>query len=111
MDFQNIIFEKEAGIAVITLNRPKAMNALSTELVTELVAAMDAIAVDSDIRAIVLTGGERVFAAGGDIVLMSTADPLGAENYANMVGQALAKIEEVGLPVIAAVSGMALGGG
>lgn len=111
MEFQNIVYEKEAGISIINLNRPKAMNALSGELVTELAALVDAIAADPDVRAVILTGGERVFAAGGDIVLMSTADPLGAEKYATLVGEALWKLEKLEVPVIAAISGMALGGG
>ena len=111
MEYQNILYEKEAGVRIVTLNRPKAMNALSTELVLELALVMDEIAADKEARVVILTGGEKVFAAGGDIALMSKADTLAAEQYATLAGQACRKIENLGLPVIAAISGLALGGG
>ena len=111
MELHNIIYQKEGAIRIITLNRIKAMNALSVALVTELALVMDEIAADPEAGAVIITGGEKVFAAGGDLALMANADPLAAEQYATLVGQALTKIENLELPVVAAVSGMALGGG
>lgn len=111
MELQNILYKKEAEVRIVTLNQPKAMNALSKELVIELSMVMDEIASDLEARVVILTGGEKVFAAGGDIALMSKADSMAAERYATLVGQALLKIEKLRIPVIAAISGMALGGG
>ncbi|HWQ73780.1 MAG TPA: enoyl-CoA hydratase-related protein [Syntrophomonas sp.] len=111
MELQNLLYDKETEIRIVTLHRPQAMNAISNELALELAAVMDDIEVDPEARAVILTGGEKVFAAGGDIALMAQADPQGAEEYATRVGQAYDKIEKLSKPVIAAISGMALGGG
>lgn len=111
MELKNILYEKDAGIRIVTLNRPKAMNALNNEIVIELAMVMDEIAADQEARVVILTGGEKVFAAGGDIILMSKADPSAAEKYATLVGQAFLSMEKLNQPVIAAISGMALGGG
>lgn len=111
MELQNIIYEQEGAIRIVTLNRPRAMNALSTELVNELALVMDEIAADDQAGAVILTGGARVFVAGGDLALMAHAEPLSVEDYLTLVGQAFAKIENLGVPVIAAVAGPALGGG
>ena len=67
MNFENIQVETRGPVALITLNRPKAFNALSDDLMNELTQALDAVEADESIRAIVLTGGEKVFAAGADI--------------------------------------------
>lgn len=111
MELQNIVYEKEGAVRIVTMNRPKAMNALSVELATELALVMDEIAADAEAGAVILTGGSRAFMAGGDLALMATADPLAAEDYLTLAGQAFSKIENLALPVIAAVSGLALGGG
>jgi len=67
MEFNTLLFVKEDGIAIITLNRPKTYNAINEELIAELDQAMDAIIADAEIKAVIITGGTRVFAAGADI--------------------------------------------
>lgn len=111
MELQNILYEKDAGVRIVTMNSPKTMNSFTQAMFYDLIAVFDDIAADTEARAVVLTGGEKVFAAGGDIALMSTTDTLGAEKYATLAGQAISRIEKLNLPVIAAISGMALGGG
>src|SRR5438105_1929901 len=68
MDYQNILVKHEGAVAIITLNRPKALNALNAELLAELVAALEAIDADDALHATVLTGSERAFAAGAGLV-------------------------------------------
>lgn len=108
--YENILTARpEPGVALVTLNRPKALNALNSALVAELNEALRLIDADREIGAIVLTGSERAFAAGADIKEMK--DKSFAEVY---TGQFLAdwqEITSVRKPIIAAVSGYALGGG
>jgi len=112
MDFKYLLVEKDdEGIATIRLNRPKARNALNHEFIAELGGAADLVARDQEVRAVIVTGGEEVFAAGGDIKEMSgkyAPDMLTAYG-ADLSG--FDKIERIPKPVIAAVSGYALGGG
>ena len=67
MEYQNIVVKIDAGVALVTLNRPKALNALNSELLDELVAALESFDAGDEVRAVVLTGSERAFAAGADI--------------------------------------------
>ena len=109
MEYENVIVEKDATIAVVRLNRPQALNALSYGLVKDLSLAMQALDEDDEIRVMIVTGSEKVFAAGADIKEMATLGP-----FDPPVLQRLAyrdRINEVSKPVIAAVSGFALGGG
>ncbi len=110
MAYQTILLDKEDGIATITLNRPKALNALNQELLGELVDALRQLDDDPEIGCIILTGSEKAFAAGADIKEMSEktyADVLG-EDFFGAASQAMAAVRK---PVIAAVNGYALGGG
>jgi len=111
VDLQNLLYTKEDGIAIITLNRPKTFNALNNELTREMSDLLDVVAADSEIKAVIITGGTRAFAAGGDIQFMSTADPLTAEKFVEGAKAAFDKIYYLDKPVIAAISGLALGGG
>ncbi len=111
MDFKTLLYEKDAGIAIVTLNRPKTMNALNDELINELSIVMDEISADNQVQAVIITGGERAFAAGGDIPFMLNADSLQAEKFVEAIRVAFDKIEHLDKPVIAAISGLALGGG
>jgi enoyl-CoA hydratase len=99
-------------VAVVTINRPEALNALSTALLEELDSALGDLARDAEVGAIVLTGaGERAFIAGADIAEMATKTPLEARSYAEL-GQDIAhRLETMRKPTIAAVNGFALGGG
>ena len=71
MDFENVIVEKDGAVAVVTLNRPQALNALSYGLVKDLSLAMQELDRDPEVRVIVVTGGQKVFAAGADIKEMA----------------------------------------
>ncbi len=109
MNYENIIVEKDGAIAVVTLNRPQALNALSYGLVKDLSLAMQELDQDHDVRVIIVTGGEKVFAAGADIKEMADKGP-----FDSLVQERLAyrdKINKIAKPVIAAVVGFALGGG
>ncbi len=107
--YKNIRTATEGAIAIVTLNRPQVLNALNTELMTELADAMQAFDHDEHVRVIILTGGERAFAAGADIKEMaeeSTVSMMLRDNLAIWD-----RIRFIKKPIIAAVSGFALGGG
>lgn len=97
------------GVAVVTMNRPEATNALSLSLQARLSAAFTELTADPQVRCIVLTGGEKVFAAGGDIKSMEGAGPI--EILQRHTERVWAPIERCPKPIIAAVCGYALGGG
>ena len=111
MRYENIEVRTEAGkVGVITLNRPKALNALNDALMTELGAALKAFDADEAIGCIILTGSERAFAAGADITAMAKYSF--ADTYkGDYITRNWETIRSVRKPVIAAVSGFALGGG
>jgi len=108
--FTHILTSRPAqGVALITLHRPKALNALSTPLFTELNQAMREADGDDAVGAIVLTGSEKAFAAGADIKEMKDKDY--AEVYKNRFLESWGDMMKIRKPIIAAVSGFALGGG
>jgi enoyl-CoA hydratase len=111
MSYEHILFECNDGIAVITINRPKFMNALCGALNREMLDALDRIDKDKAIRAVILTGGSRVFAAGADIAEMINATPGDAEKTSALGHRVHDTIEALPVPVIAADNGPALGGG
>jgi enoyl-CoA hydratase len=109
MSYEYVLIEKDGPVAIVTLNRPHQLNALSYGLVKDLCLAMESLDQDHEVRAIVLSGGEKVFAAGADIKEMANAGPFdepisGRLSYRD-------RINKISKPVIAAVSGYALGGG
>ena len=109
LTYKNIKAETEGGVAIISLNRPQALNALNSELMTELVDALDKFDADESVKVIILTGSERAFAAGADIKEMCDE---GAVSI--LLKDRLAtwdKVRNIKKPIIAAVSGFALGGG
>lgn len=105
----NILVEKDGPVAVVTMNRPKALNALSSALMNDLADALEGFDADDGVRCVVLTGNERVFAAGGDIKQMS--DSTAAEMVKRESPSPWKRVAKTRKPVIAAVSGYALGGG
>jgi enoyl-CoA hydratase len=109
MTYTSILTETRGRVGLITLNRPKAMNALNNQLMTEVMDALDAFDQDDDIGAMVITGSEKAFAAGADIKEMAdrSAKEMMDTNHIAVFG----RIRSVEKPVIAAVSGWALGGG
>ncbi len=112
MSYTNILLSKEAGIGIITINRPKFLNALDRITVEELSQAVDSMATDDEIKVIILTGaGEKAFVAGGDIAYLKNLTTVEAREFA-VFGQAvLRKMETLSKPIIAAINGFCLGGG
>ena len=109
MSYENIILDRTERVAKITLNRPKALNALNSALIGELNAALDDLDADDAISAIVLTGNEKAFAAGADIKEMQGKNFVDAYS-GDFIGP-WERITNCRKPVIAAVAGYALGGG
>lgn len=110
MSYENIIAEKlDNGVGLVRLNRSQAMNALSGALMNELVDAMTNFDEDDEIGCLIVTGSERVFAAGADIKEMANATPV-EMLYMDRISL-WDKVKNIKKPVIAAVSGVALGGG
>jgi enoyl-CoA hydratase len=108
-DYQYILAERDENIGIVTLNRPKELNALNNQLVAELADALETLDRDETVRCIVITGaGDRAFAAGADIKEMSDKSPIDM-----MLGgfESWGRIRRIRTPLIAAVGGYALGGG
>jgi enoyl-CoA hydratase len=108
----NVLIERDGPVLVLTINRPKVLNALNAQTLEALGRAIDASRDDAGVRAIVITGsGDRAFVAGADINELAAQTPVDGREHARR-GQALFdRIERLGKPVIAAINGFALGGG
>ena len=112
MGYANIIFETENGIATISFNRPKALNALNVQLLQEFTGAINEIDQDESIRVLILTGsGDKSFVAGADITELATFDALQAKMFSQFGHAVIDHLQQLAIPVIAAVNGYALGGG
>ena len=110
MAFEHIITESRGNVGLITINRPKVLNALSSDVMDEIGNAIDSFEGDSDTGAIVITGSEKVFAAGADISQM--INNTFADAYqGNFISRNWERVTQCRKPVIAAVAGYALGGG
>ena len=108
----NVLLEKKGNIAVATINRPKALNALNSQVLEDLNELVDLVNADEEIRALVLTGaGEKAFVAGADIGEMSTLTKAEGEAFGKKGNDIFRRIETFPIPFIAAVNGFALGGG
>jgi enoyl-CoA hydratase len=108
--YHNIIVERRGAVAIVTLNRPAALNALNAALISELAAALDELENDAAIGAIILTGNEKAFAAGADVKEMvgKSYPEIYCEDF---ITRGWERVGQCRKPVIAAVAGFALGGG
>jgi enoyl-CoA hydratase len=104
-----VLVERDGRVGIVSMNRPKQLNALSGELMSSVVGALQELDADGEIRAIVLAGGERAFAAGADITELAAGTAISL--YENRRIDAWDSIRDLRTPVVAAVSGFCLGGG
>lgn len=112
VEFTHLIFQKDKGVAIATINRPKALNALNRELISELDRLFDIVAADPEVRVLLITGsGDKAFVAGADISELTDMNCLSAREFAHDGQAMMAKIADLPVPVMAVVNGFALGGG
>src|SRR5215475_277779 len=112
LKFENVLYEKKNGIAYVTLNRPKVLNALNNATWQNLRGAFEDARNDETVRGVILTGaGDKAFIAGADISELATVSAVQAEQSSSFGQDVLNSIENLGKPVIAAINGFALGGG
>ena len=112
MSFHNLLLERDGAVAILTVNRPKVLNALNTQTLDELRRAILELKHDVAVRAVILTGaGEKSFIAGADINELATQTPTTGREHAIAGQHVLDLVEHLGKPVIAAINGYALGGG
>jgi len=111
MVYETLIVEIEKGIATLTLNRPEVLNALNDQVFNDLADAALNLAADPAVRVVIITGGDKVFAAGADISQMASASAVDITTSDNPSHRAFHLIETMPKPVIASIAGYALGGG
>lgn len=110
--YETLVVERRDAVAIVTIDRPKALNALNAATVSDLSKAIAAIGADPSIRAVIITGsGEKAFVAGADITEMQAMSASEARAWGRLGQQVFASLEALPQPVIAAVNGFALGGG
>lgn len=109
--YKNLKFETNEGICYITINRPKALNALNADVLKELMDAFTTVQIDEEIKCVILTGEGRAFVAGADISQMIELTGVEGQEMMKQGARVMNYIENVDKPVIAAVNGFALGGG
>ncbi len=109
MAYENILVERDGAVGIVTLHRPKVLNALNAQLLTELVDALEEFDRDPEVRCIALIGSDRAFAAGADIGTMADASPI--QMLREDAFSRIERIRALATPIVAGVSGFALGGG
>ena len=111
-EFEHLSYEVEEGIALVTLKRPEALNALSQSLLEELAEIPELVQQDPEVRAVIFTGEGKAFAAGADLKeIAAIKDPFMGREYALFGQRVFAEIAALPVPTIAAINGYALGGG
>lgn len=111
-NYETLIIEKENGIGTLTINRPKSLNALNTQVLEDLHEAFIEIDQDEEIDVLIITGaGDRAFIAGADITEMKDKDALEGRSFSNFGNKVFSMLDNLSQPTIAAVNGFALGGG
>jgi enoyl-CoA hydratase/carnithine racemase len=112
MAFDNLLLERDGAVAIVTINRPKVLNALNSQTLDELRRLVLELKADASVRVMILTGaGEKAFVAGADINELAVQTPTGGREHALIGQHVLDLIEHMGKPAIAAINGFALGGG
>ena len=112
MNYENILVEVDGQLAKVVINRPKVMNALNRQTLTELDHALSELGANDDVRCVLVTGaGDKAFVAGADINELAKMQALGAKKTAAFGQSVFARLENLGKPTIAMVNGFALGGG
>jgi enoyl-CoA hydratase len=112
MSEPTLLLDIDGAVAVITINRPKVLNALNAEVIDRLQRAVDELRGNAEVRVVILTGsGDRAFVAGADIKELAVQTPTSGRDHALRGQRVLDAIEQLGKPVIAAINGYALGGG
>jgi len=107
----NVLYEVKGNIAIITINRPEALNALNLDVLGELEQTVAKAENDNDVYVVIITGAGRAFVAGADIAQMKDLTPDEARAFGEFGNRVFSKIESLAKPVIAAINGFALGGG
>ena len=111
-EFETVLLDVNAGVATLTINQPKALNALSSAVLADISAAVDVVAADKSARVLELKGaGDKAFVAGANIKEMSELSPAEGEAFSKAGNDTFSKIANLDIPSIAAVNGFALGGG
>lgn len=112
MSYQNIVLQIQDGVATVTINRERAMNALNSDVLKELRQAVTELGANQEVRVVIVTGaGEKAFVAGADIAAMSKMSPADALEFGKLGHATMNAIDQCKKPVIAAVNGFCLGGG
>lgn len=111
MSYQYIRYSVQDGVATITLDRPQALNALNSDVNTDVAAALEEVMADKSVRVLIITGSARAFAAGADIKEMAEAGPRYAREFSSLAIKINNILESMPIPTIAAVAGFAFGGG
>lgn len=112
MELKNVLLEREGNVAIVTINRPKALNALNSETLHDLDNVVEHLEGENDVYAVILRGaGEKSFVAGADIAEMKDLNEEEGKNFGLLGNKVFRRLENLDKPVIAAISGFALGGG